>query len=190
MATVTTSITPAVRTFPFAGYREPEAEDTGAARGQLFAFATNTEVAASGVGDNQRILVSLAFPGNFAYVMCDLSMNVRAATGGTYGFPLNGELDIIDATGGGQIQMGLNAAAVSIGSATVATSEGATYKPFNPWCGLFANEATGTATMRGALFNTTANDTAYNVDFMARFLVYGFEQMHHLAVNSSIPVRS
>lgn len=191
MATVTTTITPSSSLFPFTGYEDAKAVGTPLARANLFFSARDSSVAATGVGDNQRLIIQMDLPRNFAYVLVDYNLAIKAAAGNTYNMPLRAELVAFDAVTAGNRSfdagIGLNSPGVgNVGS----NQEMATYGQTVPWSGvLFQNIPTETVRVQADMFNTTANDGAYTVDVVARFLQFDIEQINNLVVNSAIPTR-
>lgn len=192
MATVTTTLTPVQQYFSFTGYRDPQAVSSVDARAQVLAFIDAGDIAATGAGDNSRMLIDITLPQNFAWVMMDYCLQIQAATATptVFNWDAQGQLFIADGATG----LSNFAAPVGLtGSGEFSTAATARlmqiYKPFCPYSAI-VNPVPGTSVFcRADFFNSTANDAAYKINLLARFLAYDITQVTDQAVNSPTPIR-
>lgn len=191
MATVTTTIAPTLKLFPFTGFTEPYAERTSAARAEVLASARNQVVAAAGAGDNQEVSVVIDLPVNFAYALVDYCLSINnSAAGATYNFARNGSLFLFDTTGAAGRTLDVPIGLEGVEAVNDEDKPQVFYRPFNVWKGIVQAAAPGSQVRAIAeLFNTTAADGAYAVDISARFIQYDVTQRHNFAVNSPQLVR-
>lgn len=192
MATITTTITPELEHFSLSGFVEPLSDRSYLSRGLVTFTAQNQSIALTGAGDNQRLRINFALPKNFAWAFLDLTMQVYTAAAGTNNWDNNGEFTLYNAeTSGNRTQdvaIGVNAAGSGVFADVALDLK--VYRPWGSWCGPLKPATAGEniyATLD--MYNSTANDAAYVCDVAARFLQFDIEQVHHVGVNSPMPVR-
>lgn len=188
MATVSTTVTPTQNYLPFTGFIPGRSDESADARAQIIASTVDASIGATGVGDNQEIVIDLRLPVNFAYAMTDFMVGIQAASGATYNFGLRADLQVVNAASNSTIQLPLGS--TTPGVALIDGFEKATYCPDCSWSGILL-PATSSDQIRiiWNIWNSTANDTAYTLDCAARFLQYDISQSLNLNVNTPIPVR-
>lgn len=188
MATVTTTLLPIVSTFPFTGYVEPNL--TPAARGEVLAVLKDGTWTASGAGDNQRLIIRVNLPNNFAYVVTDVQLEIKGSVGLVYNVDLQGALNLYNAGSVANRTLDVPIGLTCPGDyALNLADQVATYRPLNLYKGIVIPAFNDNVRLECQFYNTTANDQQYDVDFVARFLQFDINQVHALAVNTAIPTR-
>lgn len=193
MAVITTTVIPTLQAFPFTGFVEPQAERTGLPRGELQLSSQGTSITLSGVGDTQLISIVSNLPANFGYVMVDMCMSVMTSAGGTYNFELDGEAWLTDSSTTAdqtfQAQLGLHCEGIAAGvGASAGNRELATYRLVNQYKGIILPVFNNNRFV-ARVANLSTNDTAYSLDFAARFLQFDITQVHNARASAAIPVR-
>ncbi len=193
MAVVTTTITPALRYFPYSGLPDSYKERSPFPRGELTFVADTEAIALTGAGDNQNLRIRCTLPQGFAYVLADLAFDVFAAVAGdANNFPVNATAFIVDSSVAGQDRTyRTDFSMISESSSLTPGNLIKTYRPVNQGGKVIRCAPGQTGEMRLDAFNLTANDGAYTLHtFFARFLQYDIEQAHHYQVNSPVPTRT
>lgn len=190
MATVTTTITPEVNVLPLAGYAEPAANRSYWARGLVFAKSRDETIAASGVGDNQNVNVTLSLPVNFAYVLLDHNVGlVRNTAGATNNFNNDAALSMFNAVASGDRTIDIPLGSYANGEAVASALGVKNYKAWSTWSFPIQAVSGSQVTLIWENYNETANDGAYKADVAITLLQYDIEQINHVGVNSPVPVR-
>lgn len=191
MATVTTTITPEQKLIPFSGLADIDRDSENAARAEVVLSADSVVIAASGVGDNQLVLVRTDLPRNFSYVLLDLFINLSVSVGYTNNFDPNANVFLQDATSSQQrtfvLPFPLHAdGVVPKGSTPLASLD--YFMRDTP--GAVVSPISGSAVrMDTRIFNQTSGDGEYNLTLYARFLQYNIEQAINYKVHNAVPVR-
>lgn len=189
MAVVTTNIVPTQLQFPFSGFREPRAEVTSDARAEILAFVAGGSITLSGVGDTQRLIVTIDLPLNFAYVITDYVMELVGTAGDVFGFAAQGQAQLLNAVAAAtqNIPVGVTSDGIAENAVTV---DSRNYRLASKWSGvLLPSTSSDRIRMQLVMANPTTNQGAYTINLSARFLKYDISQAHDLRVNTPIPTR-
>lgn len=188
MAVVTTSLTPGQRYFPFTGFT-PQSDRTSDARAEVVAFISGGSITLSGVGDTQRLLVTIDMPLNFAYVITDFLMELVSTAGDVFGFAADGQALLLTSTSGAIVTIPLGVVSDGVAENAV-TVDSRSYHLAGKWSGvMIPDTSSDQIRLQVVMANPTTNQGAYTIQLAARFLQYDIMQAHDLRVNTPIPVR-
>lgn len=191
MATVTTTITPTQAPFALAGLPDPERDHSMVPRREMRLYTLAAPIALTGVGDNQQVNIIANLPRNFAWRLIDLSFRIFPGAGDTNGFPASclGLIGITNDALSAQLYYPFEMSRTAVAMAS--NIEYFAYRPLQlPREVWLPPEPNGVVQVGIYMYNTTANDVGYTLDFYGRALEYGVEQAHHWEVNTPQPVVS
>lgn len=186
MATVQTTITPTMSIKSYSGIVDRVTERSPIPRGEICFQTINAGVAAAGVGDNQSILIDMGLPENFTYAMTDLQVLINTDSGGaTYNLGSSAILDIVNSPTTVNRTLDVRTEMVSDNELTLAGTQNArVYRPTSIPKLLLSSESGANVDVQFRIYNTTANDGAYDVYCSARFLQYDVSQALYWDVNT------
>ena len=188
MVQVTTSLTVTQAPFPFSGLEDILRPQSYVPLQEYRAYTVGESIPATGAGDNQRFLFQVTLPRNFAYAIVDLGVRITGANGATNNW--DNQLNCIFENASSPTLL----APIALNSAGSATSSGAAerkiYSPARlPNTVVIPNLSTDSCLLVMDGYNATANDGAYSIDVLARFLQYTIAQANNWQVNTPMPVR-
>jgi len=127
---------------------------------------------------------------NYAYSLLDVYLQIQPGAGATNNFGNQANGQWADAVVGADRKLVTNFELHNEGVALSSAVELRQYTAVRtPQIVLLPALAAEQCQLNVAIYNATANDGAYSVDFIARFLQFGVEQAHHYRVNTPQLVR-
>lgn len=189
MAQVTTSVNLSPGITTYAGVTSIRREDSAIPVGELLFTKTNQAIAAVGAGDNQAFIITMTLPRNFAYVLCDLAVDVNTSAAGTNNW--GNQLRAYAVNDASASQYRLPIPMTTPGAyLTSAALEGRIWTPGHV-PGMTIIPATGSSTPQIVIagYNATANDNGYSLSCYARAFSYTLDQVRNYQVNAPMPVR-
>lgn len=188
MALTTTTVNPTLEPFPYAGMPERQRGQTPIPSREMRCYTRDKSITAGGAGNEQRLVVQLDLPPNYAYVLVDLSCMLGLAGSINWDAVIQGYLQDGLTTVKSRIPMELFSHGIT--EYTAAGSERRVWIPEDiPRATLIPSVAGEQVRLHLETINSTQNDGAASFTFYARFLEFTIEQAHHWQVNTPEPVR-
>ncbi len=186
----TTTFSPDPDRFAFTTFPQIAQEISPLPRAEVV-FRVVTGVIAAGGGGDQAVLINMAPPLNFSYVLVDCFMTVNAAN--------SADIADWDAMAVGTIQTNEGVGEIEVARFqgwNLSTAEGASIGDFRRVYQfdtlpkrLFNPTTLQPAICMVSVSNPVIGGLAADCDFFGRFLQYDVSQKHHVAVNSPELVR-
>lgn len=191
MAVITTSITPSLKVFPYSGVPELLLDRSDFPRSEIEFKVLNGAIALTGVGDSMFVALACVLPLNYAYTLSDFFLTIHSAAGATNNFNTALTLFINDDV------LGLvRTYEIFLPNESTSAMFGATMIDTKTYCitcfptQLLKGETGGQIELSIQGTNETTNDTAYTLDFFARFQQFDVNQAQNADVNRQTPVRT
>lgn len=191
MAIITTSITPDLVVEPYDG-----ADPAGPLPlREVRVVALQASIAATGAGDTSLISVKRSMPGNQSYVLTDLAVGlypITAAATNNYDNVAPGYLS--DSDDGTTRTWAEYIETVSAGAGWINPGGDGEVKIYGASCPIPKQQVRPSVSgqeplLEWAVYNDTANDGAYLLDFFARFLVFDLQASRRAAANAALLTR-
>jgi hypothetical protein len=179
-----TGTSPYMRTFPFTGERKPDQPLR-----EIICTLLSAQVALTGAGDNQLVYINIELPPAKAYRCVQALVQLRATVAGTFGFQaaLGGLYQNDETAPTVRIPIEFQSSALAMINVDI---ESRFYSATTDLPRVILAPATpaGQNFLQLSAYNNTANDTAYLVNFYARFFEYEPGMVHEWAINQLQPV--
>ncbi len=180
---------------PFAWNAAPGAviDRTSIPRGEIRFVIKDGVIPLSAVGDNQALTVQCTLPNNWAYVLMDLFLSIRSTVDAeANGWGATALAILLDSLSDANYEQRFAMVSDSIGnelSATEVFETRAYHPPRLPTVTMVPPASATGPFLQVDVLNATANQGAYQVQFLARFLQYDYEQAHDFRVNQPFLIR-
>lgn len=189
MATELTTLTPNNLVFPWTFPRQGRRELV-TPRAEIRNVIDGSSIAATGVGDNQMWTIVVNLPENYAYTLLDYSVSIRGdtATANNWGQVQNVKLQNgnTDATSDYEYRLQAYNDGPEINGTELKYMR-TFWLRSQPEMILVST--TNNVKLRSSQYNTTANDQAYTIYCLVRWLQYDLSDAYHSDVNTPILTR-
>lgn len=192
MATITTSLTPSPRFFPYQGISDPNRDQSVVPRGELVFSGQREAITDGGVGNDQLLAINCQLPQNFSYVLTDVGLTIEMVdVGDTCLWDETVQLTALDAQTVANRFLTTPYPGISTGN--FLELEGAAGRQVYAFNSLprfvILPPAGDNASVLISAGNPTLNDNSSTATFLVRVLMYDISQAYHYEVNTPIPVR-
>lgn len=191
MATEQTLVAPEAMVFPWQGLNDPSREISVVPRSEVRFQVTDGVITASGVGDDQELIVQMTLPVNFSYAVSEVFMRILPnSADATNNFSDVAEMVVADSGPSATREIGtFMPSAQALTSAPIQNVGGIRcYSwPVLPKVIFKPQSSAGVPIFSQIrVTNDTDNDGTYNFDLFARFYTFDVDQSLHYAVNTPV----
>ncbi len=189
MAIEQTSLSPLPTIFPFLGLDQLGLDRSNVPRAEVIYSGILQVVAASGVGDTQRLDITCELPQNFSYAMAECHIDITTAAGTLNTWNDDGILFLVDANNPAR-SIFVSSPLHSQGVIDTEMTPKHVYNLENIMKGVLVPPPNSIGAKVGLTFNnTTEGSVAATTSFYIRLYQFDIEQAHHFAVNTPDLIR-